>query len=377
MLASKALVYIPDLNKHTWLLMTRRKDSVCLRDYFPADGSAPKEDRTRNRSDIERLLKNGDSHYESLSTFTEVGYQDIDFWRDQIELRNAELHPEEEAPTRLSQRFATEFKKASSQASCNEAIRTMFERWSGRFERTIVSKQDFNHWDRDSPTEYFSNGRGGRTYEDLLRVTGIGWTSQLLEYSRGNSVCTYVRTGIEEADFSLLAMELSLGISSRNNLFREGQRDFIKPDGLAVRADGSMTVLEVKGPQDDPSLTNPVVQATCAALAVVAKRHMITRIATAADGDSLKPRRRPVIANARIPLRRRSLGIHVLSHAEKAGQPRQRWSDQVEGTCRSILANFAQLKYIAFSFVSAAQAESLGNKLRTDILVTPDSIWQR
>ena len=45
MAASKQLVYIPEINDKTWLLMTRVGEGACLRDYTY---SPPKETRWRS-----------------------------------------------------------------------------------------------------------------------------------------------------------------------------------------------------------------------------------------------------------------------------------------------------------------------------------------
>ena len=100
----------------------------------------------------------------------------------------------------------------------------------------------------------------------------------MLERCRTGNRVSFIPTGISALDFALLAMEVSFGISSKRNLFQPGEKDYIKPDGLAVRRGKSFCVLEVKGPKDNGDLLDATLQGLCGVLAVYAKRRMIAQI---------------------------------------------------------------------------------------------------
>lgn len=348
MAASKQLVFIPEINKTTWLLMTKREDGACLRDYSV---QPCREDRTRSVTDLEKLLGKDGSYFEKLPAFSKIPFGEHDFWKQQVELRNAELG----LPTNVNrQRLQNEFKNECQPCWGNQrALQATFERWISRFKH-VKDKVQFNHWDNDSSESKYP------------ATKGIGWTSQLLEASRRGGKLRLIQTGSDETDFSLVAMEVGFSISSKDNPFGEG-KDIIIPDGIGLRKNGYFTVVEVKGPQDERDLVEPLVQATCAALAVVAKTNMLQRIAKASG------KLRPASKCAEVPKQRRSLGIHVIMQAAKTGGPRVKWTEQVEQRCAEIINVFGQLKYIAYSFVSEKQANNLVS-LPTDYLITTDGV---
>jgi hypothetical protein len=351
MAASKRLVYLPAVNSKTWLLMTNVEQGTCLRDYST---SPPTPNRTYSLDDLEALLAQDVSYSERLPAFSRIRYSDEPFWREQIAFRNAESGLSSTVDERrLQERFKEECNNALAKQS-DAALRAVFERWIERFQ-CVKKKKQFNHWDNDLAEAKFS------------AKTGIGWTSQLLEASRSNGVVQFIPTGCDLTEFSLVAMELGFGISSKDNRFRKGYTDFIKPDGLALRRNGYFTIVEVKGPQDESSLAGPLLQATCAALALVAKKQMLHQIAMQ------RGQRRPAFHRAEIPMQRRSLGIHVLSQAANNGGPRERWTSEVQSICAAVIRAFSQLEYIAYSFVTAAEAKDL-RRLRTDYLITAEGV---
>ncbi len=355
MAASKTLVFIPSINPNTWLLLTKLEDSTCLRDYST---SPCVENRSFSTTAIKELLQQNDGRSEQLSSFSGIPFSDEDFWREQIEFRNIESGlPEPTDEQRLQDEFKKQFYSARGQRNKSAALREVFERWRKRFS-CVKDKKQFNHWDNDSAVSMCSHNKG------------VGWTSQLLEASRQKKKINYIPTGNVLTDFSLVAMELSLGISSHDNRFRSlsrGRRDFIKPDGLGVRKNGYFTIIEVKGPQDEKGLVAPMLQAACGALAVIAKRQMLCRIAR-------KPTAmRPACPRAAIPLQSPSLGIHVLTQARKDGSPREAWSSDVDTACAAVLSAFGELQYIAYSFVTDEQAKNL-NQVKTDVLLTKDGM---
>lgn len=352
--ASKKLVYLPEINKSTWLLMTKVGQGACLRDYTT---SPRNDDRRFTTEQLEEMLEQDGTYSEKLSSFSGIKYTDDPFWREQIEFRNAESGLTASVDERrLQERFKEESLTAISQRS-EDALLSVFQRWVKRFE-CIKPKAQFNHWDDDSAKSRFNAS------------TGIGWTSQLLEASRANGQVTFIPTDCPATDFSLVAMELGFGISSKNNPFRSGYKDFIKPDGLALRKSGYFTVLEVKGPQDEPGLIGPMLQAVCGGLAVVAKKYMLRSIARGTGGL------RPAFHRAEIPLKSRSLGVHILTHSRGQGGPREPWTQEVETACIAVMQAFRQLEYIAYSFVTNEQAQAL-NRLHTDVLITSAGVQKQ
>lgn len=351
MAASKQLVFIPAINKSTWLLMTKRKDGACLRDYsvYPC-----REDRMRSLTDLEMLLAGDDSYFEKLPAFSKIPFAEHEFWKEQIELRNAESRL---VPSVERQRLQNEFKKeCKKHLTDSTKLRASFERWAKLFV-CVKDKAQFNHWDNDSPAGRFPTTKG------------IGWSSQLLEASRQNGKLRHIPTGCTETEFSLIAMEVGLSISSKNNLFGQGT-DYIIPDGIGLRRSGHFTVVEVKGPKDEKDLVGPLLQATCGAIAVLAKSDMIRRIAKT---NGLL---RPAASCAEVPKNSRSLGIHIIMQSSPNGGPRVKWTQQVENACTSVITAFSQLKYIAYSFVSERQAQSL-TSLSTDYLITSEGVVRR
>jgi hypothetical protein len=348
MAASKQLVYIPKLNKNTWLLMTKRLQGACLRDYSVQPCS---EDRTKSAADLERFLKDKDTFTEKLPAFSKIRFDDHDFWKEQIRLRNVESGLE---PAVLRQRLQNEFKKECEPLlKDRKKLRASFQRWIERFD-CVKNKAQFNHWDNDSAADRFP------------ATKGIGWTSQLLEASRHGGKLQLIETGVEETKFSLIAMEVGLSISSKSNRFGIGT-DYIIPDGIGLRKNGHFTVVEVKGPKDEKDLVQPLLQATCATLAVLAKSAMLGRIARS------KGLLRPAASRAEVPKKGSSLGIHIIMQSAPNGGPRVKWTPQVEEVCMSIIAAFPQLKYIAYSFVSTQQAASLSS-LSIDYLITIEGV---
>ena len=111
-------------------------------------------------------------------------------------------------------------------------------------------------------------------------------------------------------------MELSIGISSKRNPFFPGHVNSIRPDGLGVKRDGTVAVLEVKGPQDELDAWPAILQGVLGAVAIHAKREYIVQLLKSGTG------RRPPSKNTRIPKTTRSMTVLVLTSAVKSnGQP--------------------------------------------------------
>lgn len=158
-------------------------------------------------------------------------------------------------------------------------LRVCLSEWVNRL-HAIVDKNDlFNHWDDDDCAGLCDPS------------TGIGWTARMLEFCRSGGQLRRITTTQPELDLALVVMELNLSISSRNNPFSPGIKDFVKPDGLGIRSDGTFGVLEVKAASDCPELFRATIQALCGAVGVFAKQKLIVDLAK-------KPRgRRPAAGN--------------------------------------------------------------------------------
>jgi hypothetical protein len=376
--STKALVYIPEIMESSWMLPSWRGDGTCLRTYHcdtpisDRNGNRiPREMRQYSLTEIRELLKAPDACYEAFPSCSLISYSDFDFWREQILLRNEELFSPETAEKRLLEVFIKDFNRASESRHRQKTVTAILDRWRQRFS-SIKNKACFNHWDFDSPFTYYQKVRS-RDFRSFKENTGIGWTSQLLEASRIASKVNYINTKRSDTDFSLIAMELSLGISSTNNPFRRGRTDYIKPDGLGLRKSGRFVVLEVKGPQDDPCLITPMLQAACGALAVVAKAAMLKKIAAQSIEDAVRPRLRPFLQAPRAERSPVPIALHVLTSTESNGKPRAQLDSSVKETCATILECFRNLDYIAYSFITPKQASNLGSGFSVDHFFSRDA----
>jgi hypothetical protein len=317
-------VLIKEVCPSGWLLWTVRKDGSCLRDFDAL------ERRQYSTQTIEKWLQQ-DGNFWEMAPQVPVG--NVRFWREQLSFRNVDSGFESLAS---SQRLLDSFKAQTKELLKREDVvelRAQFERWKAGFER-VQSKTQFNHWDNDDATGWKAPS------------TGIGWSATMLERCRAAGGPHFVETGDPQLDFSLVSMELNLGISSRSNPFQPGKIDYIKPDGLGVRRAGkAFCVLEVKGPQDNGDLLEATLQALCGTLAVFAKRDMISRITrTQALGS-----RRMALRVRGIPQKRPSLGIYVLVAAkDHRGRPMFRWDERLTDYCRLILRGFPQLREIVY-----------------------------
>ena len=166
--------------------------------------------------------------------------------------------------------------------------------WVRKFDAIEDKLGVFNHWCNDESQHLQSPD------------TGMGWTASLLEYSRREKRPQYIETTSRTLDFTLVSMDLTLGISAPKNLFQPGLEDCIKPDGLAARRDGSAAVLEVKGPRDESGVVRGILQGLCGLLAVYAKRETLTQVAQA------PAMRRPAIPQFHVPTDEPSTGVYLL-----------------------------------------------------------------
>ena len=281
------IVYIRQIRDHTFLHFSYTGEAFRLRDYS-VSAHIPPEVVERQRpgghtaTTIRALASQPGNH---LLNAPKHDLEDCQFWHDQIIDLNQQHLPlggpgpivgpidgpaqpsvVEPPRQRLLDRFQREvspFIEKGDGSGLKDTLAAWVEKLSA-----IETKNDmFNHWCQDDALHLWNTG------------SGIGWTASLLEYSRRDYHMNFVETSCESLDFALLSMDLNLGISATRNLFKPGYEDFIKPDGLAVRRDGSVAVLEVKGPQDEAGLTRGILQGFCGLLAVYAKREMLTRVA--------------------------------------------------------------------------------------------------
>lgn len=324
-------VYIREICPDSWLIWTTKNQGSCLRDYR----KARPEDHHLSTAQIKELLRKEGNHQE---TAPYVSVDNARFWQEQQQFRNIESGLK---ILTTRSRLLNDFKKHVGgilEGGNVKELRSEFGRWERIFCK-IKRKKQFNHWDDDDATRLKCHDKG------------IGWTAGMLETCRAGRHPFFIGTGQSRLDFMLLAMELNLGISSKSNRHQPEERDFIKPDGLGVRQDGSFCVLEVKGPQDDGDLLKATLQGVCGALAVYAKRKMIFDLAKCESG------RRPHVAVKEIPIQRRTLGVYVLMSSKDAkGRQKFKLEERVKVKCKLILQSFAQLSHIVYFSVSPGQS---------------------
>lgn len=294
------LVFIRDINPNTFLHLTVVGEAFCLRRY-PSPNAPPVEvmrDNPGCNATTIREMANREGNMLLHTPGARLTLSQV--WYERIARANQEhlgaLPPPPPPPPPEGSLLATFRQEVSDPITSGSAsaLKAVVDRWVQAL-NTIEDKENiFNRWCND-PCHHRQEAN-----------TGLGWTASFLEFCRQEGQLHYVETMNRSTDFALLAMGLRLGISSQNNPFHSGQTDYIIPDGLAVRRDGTAAVLEVKGPQDESDPIRCILQAFCATLAVYAKRDMLTRIAhQAAKG-------RPAVSDFCIPAEKPSLGVYVL-----------------------------------------------------------------
>lgn len=246
------------------MLWTTSGEGSCLRDYRVAP---TKEIRNFSRASIEAMIETPGHFWEMASHRT---YKDTAFWRDQISFKNTEsglatidLVNEGTTPQKLLSLFINQVSPLLTDERCDE-LPALVARWIDGF-KAVVEREQFNHFDNSiAPTFDFDHG--------------FGWSAAMLESCRSTDGPLFIDTGRDDLDYKLLAVEVCLGLSSKDNPFQLGKRNSIQPDGLGIRRDNSLLVLEMKGPQDDHDLLTATLQAFCGALAIMAKYQWVTRL---------------------------------------------------------------------------------------------------
>ena len=195
---------------------------------------------------------------------------------------------------RLVDRFSDEVNRLLAHERRDE-LKVLLGSWSDRLVCIKDKSAEFNHWDNDDASRKISSR------------SGIGWTSRWLEHCRSTGELRYLALGDATLDISVLSMEHNLSISSYANLFRDGG-DSVNPDAIAARRDRTMSVIEVKGPQDDHDWEKATLQGLCGVLALHAKREMICSIART-------PARRRIALEPKLPASGRTLGLYVVNWA--------------------------------------------------------------
>jgi len=299
-----------------------------LRDY-----SSGKAEITRelSLSEAESLTTGiGEEHIAEMPAFNKTRVDADKFWCDFIHSWNVSSgiieDPEKNKLQSLFKErclpFLTEERAGELEAQVKLWIDTC---------KCVKEKKVLSPYDKTNPT--FVNNHGSEWQEAMLRNSREGGTAH------------FISTGSSITDFSFAITELNLTISSKNNRFSTGSRNSINPDGLGVRKNGFLTILEIKGPSDDCDLVGPMLQAACAATAVVANSEFICK--ELKIGAEL----RPAYKKAKVP-KRDSIGLHVLTSKKKSRNRKlEQWSPKIESQCQTLLKAFKQLQYIAFSFV--------------------------
>jgi hypothetical protein len=314
------IVFIREIRGNTFLHLSTRGQAFRLRDYSRSAHGKPIEVmRQRPGCTTDTITEMVHREGNMLQDAPAIDWEQTKFWHDHIMALNAE-HAEHfgggagdgragdgradgaagdgggiglTEDARSLDRFRQEVYGPISENSLPN-LRMVMDRWLQGLSRAEDKEHVFNHWCNDSC---------GHLIEAR---TGIGWTAGLLEHCRQGHQLQFVQTLGPHTDFALLSMDLNLGISSQKNILRPGYRDYIKPDGLAVRQDGTVAVLEVKGPGDESDPVRCILQAVCGALAVYAKRDVLARIAHTCAA------KRPAASQFRIPADEPSIGVYVL-----------------------------------------------------------------
>lgn len=345
--SSKQFVYLPSVRKNTWLLWSKRAGTVYLREYTLDRCETVKE---LGLQEAETLLALPASRIESSPCFNRISVTRTGFWFQFSKSLN------------IRDGFVTVDKKEKLQAifklQCagpledgeTKQLEALFRYWKSLFSKIKHKDERLNDYDHKETSNLFKAG------------SGKSWQSPLLENSRRDGKVCFVDTANPLTDFSFAAMELTLSISAKDNPFFPNAESRIAPDGLGVRRNGYLTVLEVKGASDDKDLLGPLLQATCGALAVVAVQDNLCQILRMSTGL------RPKYVNARVP-KRSSIGIHILTSKHKNRGRLESWSDTHEALCKRVLLAFPQLEYIAYSFVVPDHTDGF-KKLAVDHLIT-------
>lgn len=292
--AMPELVFIREIDPNTLLHFAYRGEGSCLRDYSRGPLAPPAENRGYSASQIKDLLKQPGNHSEKAPDHP---VSDHPFWYQRISERNSWFSlPGNVGPGQFS-RLLDQFHAEVAPFVCDEHKLTLVERvqqWTDRLAAIVTKGDGFNHWENDDPSGVFGS------------TEGKAWTSRMLEFSRAQGSLHYISVGDQSLDFSLLSMEPNLSISSKNNPFIFGAKSSINLDGLGIRSDGTFCIVETKAEYDCPELYRATIQALCGALAVYAKREMITHLSRTANG------RRPAATSAIIPREGPSMGLYVM-----------------------------------------------------------------
>jgi hypothetical protein len=276
-----------------------------------------------------------------------VSYKEVDYWREQISIKNVEsglppIGDVADAGTRhrLLSLFVSQITPMLKDGRSRE-LRETIDRWVSGFTQ-VVEKEQFNHFDNTDAT-YLSNWR-----------KGLGWTSAMLEYCRAGGTLEFIATGNADLDFAIISAELCFGLSSKTNPFQQGKQDYIEPDGLGVRRDGSFLVMEMKGPQDDHDLLTATLQALCGALALSAKREMCVRLAQS------PAQRRPTVSHPQFPDDRPSLGLYVVVVQETGETMRLETDQRIEDAVSQMKAAFPALREVVYFVLAQSHFNSIG-----------------
>ena len=327
--SSKLCVFLPSIRRDTWLLWSKRKNTVRLRGYS-AQGCEIVKDLSI--CDAESLLGEPSAKFEQSPCYNTISASKHSFWRliiDSLNVRDGLV--ERDDKDRLLAVFKLQCQQPL-QENDTQQLKALFQSWTSQFSKIKRKDEKINPYDSKD-----ANGR-------FKPQEGKFWQAAMLEWSRADGRIQYVDTGCCDTTFSFAVMELTLAIPSATNPFFPGSESRIAPDGLGVRSNGCLTVIEVKGPDDDRDLLGPLLQATCGALAVVAANEWLCKALRT------QYQRRPAYKNARVP-KRSSIGIHVMTAKQKSQGTLEPWSQDHEEKCRIVLQAFPQLEYIAYSFV--------------------------
>lgn len=310
------LIYVPTLIPDTFVHFSRKGQQACLRDYSSGRFVPPFEVREFNIKTVLTAIA-------IREPIPRRRKDDWIYWHNQVLEANAKhnLRAVENGRQhdRGLYRMIAEIGKHFEHTDGGERLKATITELLGAL-ALIKHKRVFNKYDLGVPSH------------PSVFKKGLHWTSWMLSQSRRPE--RFVETGSEAHDFHAIAQELNLRISASRNPFRAGREESFEPDGIAIRRDGSLAVVEVKAVNDVQHVVPAIAQAFCGALAVHAKIEMIKTIARTGRGERKE-------ADVNFPSDKPYLSLYIM--VDRLEIP-----DEVEGLVSELKRSFAALKDVAF-----------------------------
>ena len=347
---SKRFVFLPEVDESSWLLWTQVEARVGLRKFSESEGEPTYHDFSKLKPFHDAAVESG--HVYELTDISDLNVKtNPKFWFDFQQILNGCSGLIEVDIDTLQAIFKEQFTSRVCEGSWKE-VRALTHLWITAMACAEEREEQLSDYDL-------------KPFGTFPENHGKNWQSRMLDYSRKERRFNFVDTPPYDAcKFSFAVTELGISVSKTKKVLGMEARKLIQPDGLGVRKNGSLTVLEVKAPGDEHELLPPVLQAACAATGIVAKRNMICNALKAGHGI------RPKYPDANLEHGVPSIGLHVLTAKTGRSKNKQleQWSDDIESQCQTLLKGFKELEYIAFSFVDPDETEDF-SVIKIDKLV--------